>query len=304
VRRVWASTRELVRIAYRDPEHVSERLTLQAVRNLAGPSREWALAARQAQPDASPAELADALRDRSAKLARVDGAVAGTPFFVALVPGYLSYLWQETRMVLRTAALFGADLADPRVAADMLVLRDVHPTVASATAALARVSDPPPRVRRRRGLVVWMRSVRTVLVFGGFMNPPSGRRLTGVRARARALAGAALGLVAWVTTTVLPLASMLAMGWGCERHARRLGVRAIAFYGGPAAADRASVAVPHTRRQLLRAAALSLSVAVPVAFVAYVGHERERTGINWLGAVGALVALSLVVAGAVYGSRR
>lgn len=303
-RGVWASTRELVRIAYRDPEHVPERLTLHAVRNLAEPSRAWADAARRARPGASSAELAEAVRDQSVKLARLDGAVAGTPFFVALVPGYLSYLWQETRMVLRTAALFGRDPADASIAAEMLVLREVHPTVEDASAALAAASSPPASVRHRRSLVVWVRSVRTVLVFGGFMDPPRGRQATGARARARAVGAAALGVVAWATTWVLPVTSMLAMAWACESHARRLGVRTLALYGGAAGASRAAVARPRTRRQLLRAAVLSLSVAVPVTFVAYVDHVRSHTGINWLGAIGALVALSLVVAGAVYGSRR
>jgi hypothetical protein len=41
-----------------------------------------------------------------------------------------------------------------------------------------------------------------------------------------------------------------------------------------------------------------------VAFVAYANHVRQDTGINWVAALGALVALSLVIAGAVYGSRR
>jgi hypothetical protein len=311
VRRVWASTRELMRIAYRDPEHVPERLTLHAVRNLAEPSRAWAVAARRARPDASPAELADAVREQSIKLARLDGAVAGTPFFVALVPGYLSYLWQETRMVLRTAALFGIDPADRRTAAEMLVLRDVHPTVEAAAAALAAASAPPAPVKRRRSLVLWMRSVRAVLVFGGFLDAPRGRRPTGVRARVRAVAAAALGLAVWATTWVLPVTCMLAMAWACESHARRLGLRSLGLYGPAGSTSQDAVATARrrteaarTRRQVLRAVALSLSVAVPVAFVAYVDHVRQHTGINWLGAIGALVALSLVVAGAVYGSRR
>ena len=59
----------------------------------------------------------------------------------------------------------------------------------------------------------------------------------------------------------------------------------------------------HTKRQLLRTALLGLSVAVPVAFVAYANNVRQTTGINALGALGALVALSLVIAAAVYGSR-
>src|SRR5215218_8140841 len=101
MRSAVSGTRALIRIAYRDPEHVSERLTLYASQRLAAPSRDWAERVRRERSDTPPATIAEAVRTRSAQLARIDGAVAGTPFYVALVPGYLSYLWQEARMGLR-----------------------------------------------------------------------------------------------------------------------------------------------------------------------------------------------------------
>jgi hypothetical protein len=109
VRRVLRGSRELVRVVYRDPEHVSERLTLYAVDRIADESREWAQSARRKRPDTPPAEIAEELRVKSAKIARIDGAISGTPFFIALVPGYVSYLWQEMRMTMRTAALYDRD---------------------------------------------------------------------------------------------------------------------------------------------------------------------------------------------------
>jgi hypothetical protein len=45
-------------------------------------------------------------------------------------------------------------------------------------------------------------------------------------------------------------------------------------------------------------------VAVPVGFVAYADHVCQSTGINWLGALGALAALSLVLATVVVAGRR
>ena len=45
-------------------------------------------------------------------------------------------------------------------------------------------------------------------------------------------------------------------------------------------------------------------MAVPVAFVVYADGVRESTGLNWLVALGSLVALSLVVATVVWGARR
>ena len=312
VRRALAGTRELVRIAYRDPEHISERLTLHATQNLAQASREWAETARREQPDASTLKLAHDLREQSAQIARIDGAVAGTPFFIALVPGYISYLWQEARMGLRMAALYGRDPGTLRTAAEMLALRGVHPTVEEAEEAIRAVSGKPPPVTARRSLRTWVHSGYLVLVFGGFLAPSGDdERPSGTRARLRAAGGLALGGAIWALTWIVPVSFMIAMSWGCESHSRTLGLRTLALYDGEAATTKEAIAEArgrhdrgHARRQGVRAAALAVSVGIPIAFVAYANHVRQDTGINWVGAIGALVALSLVIAGAVYGSRR
>jgi hypothetical protein len=300
-----------MRIAYRDPEHIPERLTLHATRNLAEPSRQWVEQARRERPEASNAELAEELRTKSAQIARIDGAVAGTPFFIALVPGYVSYLWQEGRMGLRMAALYGRDPGTLRTAAEVLALRGVHPTVEKAEAALIAVEDKPPPVAARRSWRVWFDSIRTVLVFGGFLGPAEdGGRPSGLRAWARASIGALGGFLIWATTWVVPVTFMIAMSWGCETHSRSLGQRTLAFYDGEAATAKEAIADAHGRRdpghstrQLIRSAALALSIAIPIVFVAYANHVRQDTGVNGLGALGALVALSLVIAAAVYGRR-
>ena len=129
----WARARNslrvpgaLVRLARRDPHHIPERLTIYSVDRQADGAREWARRAREAAPGGAPAALADAQRRRTISTARIDGAVAGTPFFIALVPAYIAFLRQEVRFHLRVAALYGRDPADPGVAADFLVLRGVH----------------------------------------------------------------------------------------------------------------------------------------------------------------------------------
>src|SRR2546430_1140065 len=101
IRRAFSGSRDLIRIAYRDPQHVTERMTLSAVDRLADASREWARSTLDSRPDVPTARLAEELRTRTAHAARIDGAIAGTPFFIALAPGYLSYLWEEMRMTLR-----------------------------------------------------------------------------------------------------------------------------------------------------------------------------------------------------------
>ncbi len=314
IARARSGTRELVRIVYRDPEHVSERLTLYAIGRLGPSSQEWARSALEAHPETSPAVLAEQVRLQTAGIARIDGAISGTPFFLALVPGYLTYLLQEMRMTLRTATLYGRDAQQLQTASEMLALRGVHPDVDTALAALTKVQKAPmpSAPTERRALRTWIRSVYLLLVFGGFMSPATAKeQVTGARARVRAWISLLLGGALWLMTWVLPLTFMIVMAWGCEIHARQLGRRAIVFYGGDAASVSAAVAVAderrdrgHDKRTILRALALLVSVGIPIAFVTYVNHVRNTVGLNWLGALGALVALSLVLATAAISTRR
>ena len=132
--------RRLVRIAYRDPEHVGERLTLFASNRLAEASLDWANQVRKERPDTPREAIAEGVRIKTAQVARIDGAVSGTPFLIALVPGYLAYLWQEGHMERRMAALYGHDPRELETGAQILVLRGVHPTIEAARAALVKVS--------------------------------------------------------------------------------------------------------------------------------------------------------------------
>lgn len=121
--------------------------------------------------------------------------------------------------------------------------------------------------------------------------------------------GGLIGAAIWVTTWVLPVTFMIAMAWGCETHARNLGSRSLLFYGGQAACDEAEAGGPdgeqgRTKRDLMRGFFLVLSIAIPVVFIAYADHVRNSTGINWIGALGALVAASLVIAVSVLARRR
>ena len=306
--------RDFVRVVYRDPEHVSERLANYAADRLAEPSRLWAEDKLRENPDASTVELADALRRDSASIARIDGAVAGTPFYLALVPGYVAYLWQEGRMVLRTAALYGQDPGDPRTTAEMLALRGVHRTPDEAAEALEAVRGTPlpDKPEQRRPIRIWVRSVRSLLIFGGFMSLPSEDVGHAVRhPRLKAVAGLAVAGAIWLVTWVMPVTFMIAMAWACESHTRQLGRRVVLFYDGEADDMRAAINAAkegndtgHGRRRSVRAVLIVLSIAIPLGFIGVADHYRQRTGLNGIGALGALVAVSLVIATAVVASRR
>jgi hypothetical protein len=310
-----STTRALTRLAWRDPENISERLTLYAAQRLAAPARDWAARVRQTRADTPLATVAEEVRAQSAAIARIDGAVAGTPFFIALAPGYIAYLVQEARMALRIAALYGRDPATLRTAGELLALRGMYRTPEAAEEALIAVRDAPPpdKPQARRPLRTWVRSVYRLLVFGGFLSPPKDKSARGDdgHSRLRTAIGIVVGTAIWVVTWVLPVTFMIAMAWGCETHTRRLGRRVVAFYDGEATTPEGAIAAAdrrqdrgHDKRQILRTVALILSVAIPVGFVAYADHVRQSTGINWVGGLGALVAVSLVVATVVVATRR
>ena len=195
----------------------------------------------------------------------------------------------------------------------MLALRGVHPTVDAARAALEQVRDipVPGKPDKRRSMRTWVHSVYVLLIFGGFVSAPSDVRDETAHPWLKASVGFVIGVAVWVTTWVLPVTLMVAMAWGCETHARQLGRRALLFYDGDADSAQAAIAAAkerqdrgHRKREVLRATILVLSVAIPIGFVAYADHVRQSTGINWLGALGALVALSLVIAASVLARRR
>jgi hypothetical protein len=302
-----------VRIAYRDPEHICERLTMQAVHRLAEPSLEWAQAARAAHPDGDLQDVVTGLGTQTARIARLQGMVAGTPFYLALVPGYMNYLWQEARMTLRLAALYGRDPGILQTAAEMLSLRGVYPTVQDAEAGLLAVEamGMPPKPERRRPLRLWIDSGLRMLVFGGFIGPPSGESHSGWRARLRDAAGIAAFIVLWAITWIFPVTFMVMMAWGCETHSRQLFQRTRAFYaseeppaGAPPAPGTGWRARVPSGRQAISAAGLALSIAIPAGFLAYAIRVHHKFGLTWITALGLLVALSVVTAAAVYGSRR
>ena len=300
-------------VAYRDPEHVAERIALNSTHSLGEPSLEWARRVREEREGVPRAVIAEQLRTDSAKVAAIDGAVAGTPFLIALIPGYLLYLRQEARMLLRTAALYGRDPRELETAAEMLALRGVHPTVEAARSALLPVRDTPlpEKPTARRPWRTWVRAVYVVLIYGGFLSAPSDKRKEGAHPWVKTGLGALFGLTLWVITWVFPLSFMIALAWGCDSSARALGRRALIFYDSEPDSAQAAIAAAkqqrdagENKRRILRTTVLILSVAIPIAFIAFMNHERQSTGITPLTAVGGLVALSLVIAASVIATRR
>ena len=311
--RTSSEWRQLLRAAYRDPEHMAERFALHNTQRLAEPSLQWAHHVRQERPDVPRAVIAEEVRTQSARAAAIEGAVAGSPFLIALIPGYVAYLRQEARMLLRTAALYGRDPRDLEITAEILALRGVHPTIEAARTALleAQAIPEPEKPTKRRPLRTWVHAGYVLLILGGFLSGSATKDKQASHPRLKTAFACLVGFTIWVITWVLPVTFMLAMAWGCDSNARGLGRKALIFLeSDPDQAQAAIDAAKHTKepghygRLIRRTTLLTLSVVIPLGFIAWADHQRHTNGINGLSAAGALVALSLVIGTAVAVSRR
>jgi hypothetical protein len=295
----------LVRLALYDPAHIPERLTIYSVDKQADSARSWAQRVREAEPETPVAVLAETQRRRTVSTARIDGAVAGTPFFIALVPAYIAFLRQEVRFHLRVAALYGEDPADPGVAADFLVLRGVHKDSEKALAELDVVrANPLPPHHERTPLKSWYEAVVSILVLAGFMQAPEENGPTHLTAGQKVLQAVRFVVAAaiWVLTWVVPITFMIVMSWACESDARRFGQRVMTRY----ADDNADIAVAMARADrkaggnravtFARGALVVASVALPLALIAStVLAGSGPLGVQLPEAAAALVALALVI---------
>ena len=296
----WSATRAMTRVAWRDPENISERLTLYAAQRLAGSARDWAEGVREARADTPLATIAEEVRSQSAGVARIDGAVSGTPFFIALVPGYLAYLWQEARMGLRIAALYGRDPATMRTAGEMWRCGGCTHAGGSRAGARRRRATRrrPRRCRSADRCASGSAAVYRLLVFGGFMAPPKDKSAEAGQedepeARAACAGRRHRGRDG-------DLAEHLGVpdhlhdrdGLGCESHCRQLGRRitrpstaARAHAGGGDRGGRPARGRGHESGSPALRSLLFLSVAIPVGFVAY-ATMSATTGVNLIGAWG------------------
>ncbi|HEY6397116.1 MAG TPA: hypothetical protein VIX82_06655 [Solirubrobacteraceae bacterium] len=87
VRHTLSGWRQLARIAYRDPEHVAERLTLYGAQHLGEPSLDWANRVRGARPDVpQAAQSATIASDHHGCVPPTDSSDSSAPMLAAKIP--------------------------------------------------------------------------------------------------------------------------------------------------------------------------------------------------------------------------
>jgi len=297
--------RGLLRTLWSHPNTALERLMLTAVARLGGPSWRFAEHARQVHPAATPDQLTAGVQTQAVRLARIDGAIAGCPFLIALVPAYVAVLWEQARMALRIAALNHRDPQDPAMAAELLWLRGVHTSIEEAQAAVdaARLASSQ-RQRTHLGLSGWYGLGRRFLVLAGFLTPKEADAAK--PPHWRQVLSLVVGVAIWALTWIVPVTFMLLMAYSCVTSTKILANRALSYYGheGEQAAGQPPPEAPVARRtQLVRGAAITISVGVPLGALA-VSAQAKPAGIHWYFVLAALLGLSLVLALGALSARR
>jgi hypothetical protein len=296
--------REILHNLRQHPRDLPERLMVLAVRRQGEPAKDWA--EQRLAAGAKPREESDKLRRSTLVVSRIDGAVSGTPFFIALVPAYVAFLWAQARMVLRIAALYGRDPTDPRIAAELLALRGVYPSVDEAQGALDRIGKARQERDRRDRVQTWAFMVRRILVLAAFTSASNPDEHP---ARWRQAVTLVVGGAIWAVTWVLPVSFMVLMAWSCETSTRQLGGLALEFYSGEGVEKEHGFRRPHLppdahrgRRQLVRWLVLVTSILIPIALLVFFVAQGDGLS-NGARVVGSLVGLSLVIVLAVLLSR-
>ncbi|MDG4794595.1 hypothetical protein [Micromonospora sp. WMMD1082] len=190
------------------PGFAPELLALTAVEALGPGAAQWARRLREVYPEASGDGLARLASRRFVRQAGIGGATAALAGVFAPAVELAAVLWSQANLVLHLAAAYDRDPAHPDRAAELLVLTQVHPDLASAGSALAaaRAADgPAERPGPRAAEAAWRLAAPLAAQAGGWW---------ALRMAARLLPGAAA----------------LTAAAGDAAAAQRLAARAITLY--------------------------------------------------------------------------
>jgi hypothetical protein len=271
-----------------DPAHAPVIFAIEAVNILGRQTAAELEEVRARRPDADPGELsAEAVAD-GVRLAAVEGGIAGTPLYIALVPAYVSLLLAQARVVLRVAALHGRRPDDRDAVADLLMLRGVHTSPDEARRAVDERLAGGGGGERPHGLHGWYELGKAMLILAGFVEP---KELQTQRGRLKGGLLAILAGLIWALTWVVPVTFILVMAWSGQTSTERLGERALRHYGEAAAAS----AYASARRAGLRSLVVLASAALP-AVLLFVTARWAPAGVRVGHVLAALAALALALA--------
>jgi hypothetical protein len=259
----------------KDPAHTSELAVLYTMTEFATHVARWRAGALR-DPGVSAEQRAKRVVRRAARVARGDGVVCGSSFYLGMPAAVISIFCHQVVLVLEIAALFDRDPTDPARAAEVLVLKGRAKSIEDATEALRAARSPSAGAARpplRRVLTQSLRQLPAML----------GLKLR--RLKSGHPIDAIVTVCQWASYLV-PVVGMPACAISSARATKKLGADAIAFYsraqagvGATPGLDPEFTLPPRPsgrRRRRLVAAVLATAVALVVLVVALSG------GINGL----------------------
>lgn len=261
-----ASRQTLLQALRADPHHASELVLLRVLAQV-GPN---VTAGNPGHPGHAgnragvPVEQAtQRLIRRATSLARRDGAVMGSSFYVGMPSAMAMIYCHQLLLVLRIAAQYGREPTHPARAAEMLVFQGRYADMEAAAAALRHAGTAAASSDHRRF------SIRTTVVQTARQVPQMvGMRLEKVRR------GGPWGLAisaATLASYLVPFVGVPALAASNGRATRQLGRAAVAYYAAhpePPAPD-PEIALPPPpgvrARILLTCAVIAAGVILGVA---------------------------------------
>jgi hypothetical protein len=222
-------------------------------------------------------------------VARRGGAITGSSFYVAMLPAIAMIYCEQLAVVLRIAAIYGRDPAEPARAPEILVLQGRYPDVVAAALALRQAGTKPARqteAKRPAGLGSALRQIPSMI---------------GLQVRRIKTPMDAIILMVEVAAFVFPVISIPVWMYANARATRRLGQTAIRYYRQPPTSEASSISVvlpaPPSRRRRRQ----FIATAVPLAatfgvLAAFLPFGRYSHHLQWVGLALAELALVLTFA--------
>jgi hypothetical protein len=236
--------------------------------------------------------------EHQTRVSMAEGAFVGGPFIVLVPIAFCVALLAQAQMALELAALAGRKPDDEMRAADLLVIQRAHPSIAQASAALAKLTrDPDHREGKRlpRGtrINMIMRMAYMLGLLGSSDQKPSRLR--------SALQMVLVGAV-FLVGFVLPLVWVPYMAYAFRKSGMQMGTRASNYYAreqgddaGVTVAKAPSVQIAMTAGfiRMLLLITLPLVVAVVVLLTGVdVGTGKWISALIFLIVVSALATLA------------
>lgn len=260
-----------------DPAHASELAVLYTTAQFAAHVAAWRAATIARHPGQTPEQLSRRLLRRAVAVARSDGAVSGSSFYLGMPAAVVSLFCHQVVLVIQIAALHGRDPSDPARAVEVLTLKGRAESLEAAAAALRDARLPSAKAGRpplHRVLTQSLRQLPAML----------GLKLRSLRGQHPLDAIVTVGQ--WASY-LLPVVGIPACAISSARATKKLGADAIAFYGDPAAQltpDPSFTLPPRPsgrRRRRLVAAVVAAAVAL-VVLVVVLGGGVSGLKQHWL----------------------